>query len=75
MKLLHTYTKVDKSKETVIILEIFIDDDKILQKVVREVDRTSHALVVPQTLTKYILHQVHHALGHNGIMRTYQCLK
>ena len=41
----------------------------------REEDKSFHALVVSQTLTKYVLHQVHNALGDNGTARAYQCLK
>ena len=32
----------------------FVDNEKLLHKVMREVDKTFHALVVPQTLTKHV---------------------
>ena len=47
----------------------------ILHKVVREDDTLSHALVLPLVLNKYVLHQAHNVLCHNGTARTYQCLK
>ena len=31
--------------------------------------------VLQQAIIKYILHQVHDALGHNGTANTYHCLK
>ena len=40
----------------------------------REDDKSFHALVVLQTLTKYVLHQAYDALGHSTA-RTYLCLK
>ena len=52
-----------------------ISDNILLHKVVRGDDKLFHALVVLLALRKYILHQVHDALGHNGTARTYQCLK
>ena len=54
----------------------FIKDDGFLHNIVREDDKLFHALVVPLVLTtKYILHQVHNALGHSGTARPYWCLK
>ena len=53
----------------------FISDNGLLHKVVREDDKPFHALMVLKPLSKYILHQKHYALGHNGIARTYQCLR
>ena len=52
-----------------------ISDHGFLPYVVREDDELFHALVIPITFSKYILHQVHDALGHNGTARTYWCLK
>ena len=53
----------------------FISDNGLVYKVGREDDKLFHVLVVPLTLSKYVLHQVHDALGHNGTGRTYPCLK
>ena len=52
----------------------FVSDNGLLHKVLRENDKLFHALVVSINLSKYILHQMHDALGHNGTARTYQCL-
>ena len=38
-------------------------------------DEMFHALVVFITMSKYILHQAHDTLGHNGIAITYQYLE
>ena len=51
----------------------FISNNGILLKFVREDDKLFHALV-PITSSKYILLQVHDALGHNGTDKNYQCL-
>ena len=53
----------------------FINDEKLLHKVVREDDKIFYILVVPQTLSKYLLHQVYDALRHNGSSRIYWYLK
>ena len=44
--------------------------NRLLHKVVRE-DNLFHALVVPNIFSKYVLHQAHDALDHNGTERTY----
>ena len=44
---------------------------KLLHKVVREDNKYFHVLVVPQALTRYVLHQAHNEFGHNGTTRTY----
>ena len=36
----------------------------------REGDKSFNALVIPQALTEYVLHELHDALGHNGTART-----
>ena len=41
----------------------------------REDDKIFHPLTVPWALNKYILHQVHDMLEHNGYNRTYLYLK
>ena len=41
----------------------------------REDEKLFHEQVVPIAFSKYILNQVHDALGHNGTARTYQYLK
>ena len=48
---------------------------KLLHNVVREDDKSFHVLVVPQGLTKVLLHSVCDDLGHNGTARNNQCLK
>ena len=53
----------------------FINDDKLLHKVVREDNEIYHMLVVPQTLIKYVLHQAHGILGHNDTAGMYWYLK
>ena len=53
----------------------FINDEKLLHQIVTEDDKIFHPLVLPQTLIKYVLHQVHDMLGHNGTVGTYQYLK
>ena len=53
----------------------FLNDEGPLHKVVKEDDKLFHVPVVPKSLSKYILHQVHNVLGHNGTARTYQYLK
>ena len=40
-----------------------ISDNGLLHKVVREDDQFFHTLVVPVVSSKYVLHQVHNALG------------
>ena len=47
----------------------------LLNEVLREDDKLFHGLVVPVTFSKYILHQAHDALDHNGTTRTYHSLK
>ena len=44
----------------------FISDISLLHKVVGEDDKLFYALVVPLTLSKYILHQTYNILGHSG---------
>ena len=53
----------------------FISDNGHLHNGVRVDDKIFHALAVPATVSKYILHQAHDALGDSGTARTYQCLK
>ena len=53
----------------------FISGNGLFHKIVREDDKLFHVLVVPIAFSKYILHQVLDALGHNGNVRAYQCLK
>ena len=45
-----------------------IHDEKLLHQIMRDDDKIFHMLVVPQTLSKYILHQAHNMLGHKDIM-------
>ena len=52
-----------------------ICDNGLLHKVVIEDDKPFHALVVLIVFSKYILHQAHDGLGHNGASRTYQCMQ
>ena len=47
----------------------------LLHKFVREDDKMFHMLVVPENLSKSILHKAHNAIGHNGTARTYWYLK
>ena len=49
----------------------FLCDNGLLHKVVRKDDEIFHALVVLVTFSKYLLHQVNDALGHNSTARTY----
>ena len=44
-------------------MKYFVNNGKLLHKVVREDDKTFHALVVPTLLAKYVLHEAHDALG------------
>ena len=53
----------------------FINDKMLLHKVLREDDKSSHALVVSGGLIKYVLLQANDDLGHNGPIGTYQYLK
>ena len=41
----------------------------------REDDKVCHTQAVPVTFNKYVLHQAHNALGHNGIAWMYWFLK
>ena len=50
----------------------FVYDEKLLNKEMREDNKTFHALVVSQALIKCILHQAHDGLDHNGNARTYK---
>ena len=52
----------------------FISDNLLLHKAVIKMT-LFHVLVVPITLSKYVLHHVYDALGHNGTARMYWCLK
>ena len=45
----------------------FKSDNRLLHQVVREDYKLFHAVMVPLALSKYILHQAHDALGHNGL--------
>ena len=49
----------------------FISDNVLLHKVVKEDDKLLHALVGPVVFSKYVLHQAHDALGHNGTATNY----
>ena len=53
----------------------FISDNGLLYEVVTEDDKLFYALVVFLSLSKYILHQLHYASGHNGTTITCQYLK
>ena len=53
----------------------FVYDEKALHKILREHNKVFHTPGVPQAPSKYVLHWVHNALGHNGTARTYQYLK
>ena len=44
-------------------VKYFVNNGKLLHKVMREDDKTFHALVVPTLLAKYVLHEAHDALG------------
>ena len=52
-----------------------ITDNVFLYKIEREDEKLLHAVVVAFILSKYVLHQVHDALGHNCTARTYQYVK
>ena len=54
-----------------IYMLIVVNINQLLHKVVREDDKLFHALVVPVTFSKYVLHQMLDALGHNDIARAY----
>ena len=43
--------------------------------IVTKYNKIFHVLIVSETLSKYVLDQVHDMLGHNGTARTYQYLK
>ena len=53
----------------------FIDNNKPFYEVMREDDKLFNALVVHLTLSKFILHQVHDALGQHCTARAHQYLK
>ena len=53
----------------------FVNDKKVLNKVVSEDDKSFHVVLVPQFLMEYVLQQVHDVLGHNGTTRAYKYLK
>ena len=63
------------NSEKKVSLERYFMDDGLLHKIVREDDKIFHMLAVHWTLNKYILHQMHNALEHNGRARTYWYLK
>ena len=44
-------------------VKYFVNNGKLLHKVVRQDDKTFHALVVPTLFAKYVLHEAHDALG------------
>ena len=44
-------------------VKYFVNNGKLLHKVVRQDDKTFHALVVPTLLVKYVLHEAHDAMG------------
>ena len=45
-------------------------DSGLLHDIMREDHKLFHELVVPIAFIKYILHQGHDALGHNGTAKT-----
>ena len=49
----------------------FKSGNGLLHKVMREDNKVFQSLVVLITFSKYVLHQVHGALGHNGTARNY----
>ena len=53
----------------------FINDEWILKKFVREDVKIFYTLVIPWTLTKYIIFQMQDTLGHNCTARRYWYLK
>ena len=53
----------------------FVNDAKLLHKIVLEDNTSFHVPVVPQALTKYVLHQGQDGIGHYVTARTFQCLK
>ena len=53
----------------------FVSNKELLHKVMKEDNKSFHALLVPWALIKYILHQMHDTLGHIGTFRTYWYVK
>ena len=47
----------------------FIRDNRLLHKVVRESDKLFPVILVPIVHSKYILHHVYDALGHDSTVR------
>ena len=45
--------------------DTFINDEKLLNKVVRKDDKFFHPFVVPQPFVKHFLHHMHDVLHHN----------
>ena len=51
-----------------------LDPQGILYRKTRDHDKVFTALIVLESLQKYVLYEYHTSLGHNGTPRLYQCL-
>ena len=47
----------------------------ILYKKLEKCGKEFSALIVPKTIKKYVLHESHNKVGHNGTAKLYQFLK
>ena len=62
-------------KGNVIKGQLYIIQNKLLKRYVRDGDNTYEAIVLPRALIAQILKMAHDNLGHNGTHRTYMLLK
>ena len=52
-----------------------VREDDILIKIVRTNNQKFEAIMVPEKMTKYILHEAHERLGHPGAVKLYLFLR
>ena len=62
-------------KGNIIEGQLYIVQNKLLNKYVTNGDKTYETIVLPRALTAQILKMAHDNLGHNGTPRTYMLLK
>ena len=55
--------------------QLYIIQNKLLKRYVKDGDNTHKTIVLPRALTAQILRMAHNNLGHNGTNRTYTLLK
>ena len=52
-----------------------VREDDVLVKIVRTNNQKSEAVMVPEKMMKYILHEAHERLGHPGAVKLYLFLR